>query len=90
MTLPEVRKALGGLSKSSLLRLIADGTFPAPLRVTAQGRVWLEADVLWYLHGLEIESRLNKFLNQPVPAGTSGTQVNETPELGIASRKIRG
>jgi predicted DNA-binding transcriptional regulator AlpA len=65
LTLAEVRRALGGIGKSSLYRLIQEGLFPEPLPVTAQGRVWLEADVNWYLQYLEMGGRLRGRRPQP-------------------------
>jgi predicted DNA-binding transcriptional regulator AlpA len=87
LTLAEVKKALGGMSKTTLWRLIETGQFPAPLQVSPQGKVWLEDDVKWYVHGLEIVGRLEKKLFQPV--STPDQPVSSSP-VGLESRKSRG
>lgn len=42
--LPEV-KARVGLSRSSIYQRIAEGTFPAPVRLGEKSVAWLEADI---------------------------------------------
>lgn len=90
LNLAEVRKALGGIGKTGLYRLIEAGEFPAPLPITAQGRAWLEWDVLWYLHGLELGERLKKNQSQLVPPGSNQTHLDETAVESIEKKKSRG
>lgn len=42
--LPEV-KAHTGLSRSSLYRRIAEGTFPAPVKIGARASAWSSAEI---------------------------------------------
>lgn len=44
LRLPEV-KAHTGLSRSSLYRRIAEGTFPAPVKIGARASAWSSAEV---------------------------------------------
>ncbi len=41
--------ALTGLSKSSLYRMIAEGRFPAPVRLSERARAWAESEVLAWI-----------------------------------------
>ena len=40
-----------GLSKSTLYELIAEGSFPSPIRISARARGWLEAEVHEWIRG---------------------------------------
>jgi prophage regulatory protein len=44
LRLPEV-KAHTGLSRSSLYRRIAEGTFPAPVKIGARASAWSSAEI---------------------------------------------
>jgi len=66
----EVRKALG-LSPRTLDRIIAAGEFPEALSITAQVKMWLRADVEWFIYGKGVKGRLRQ-------KGTP-TNANATP-----------
>jgi prophage regulatory protein len=40
-------------SRSTLLNRVKDGTFPAPLRLSARRVAWLESDVMNWIAGLQ-------------------------------------
>ena len=44
MRLPEVKQAVG-LSRSQIYKLIQEGRFPAPIRVTANVSAWVDSEV---------------------------------------------
>ena len=44
-------REITSLGKSTIYRLIADGKFPRPVRVTERRVAWLEDDLLGWLDG---------------------------------------
>ncbi len=57
----EVCKALG-VSNDTVKRLIEAGEFPVPIEVTANGRMWLKADVEWFIYTKAVKTRLKEKL----------------------------
>lgn len=51
MRLPEVKNTVG-LSRSQIYKLVQEGRFPAPIRVTANVSAWLESDVTEWQQGV--------------------------------------
>jgi len=45
LALPAVQAKVGGLSKSTLWKLVKTAEFPAPIRITANRVGWLESEV---------------------------------------------
>ena len=54
MTVKEVCEALG-LSRVTIWRMVKDGKFPKPIKVSERKRVWPVTDVEGYLNKLEAE-----------------------------------
>ncbi len=53
---PEV-EALIGLRRSTIYRLVADGDFPAPVRIGPRAIAWLESDIRQWMAARVAASR---------------------------------
>lgn len=49
LRLPQVRRAVGNLSRATIYRGVAAGTFPAPLKIGARASAWRWGDLRKWL-----------------------------------------
>jgi prophage regulatory protein len=50
LTISEMSKYTGGLRKSAIAALIAEGKFPSPIKLSSRRNVWLKSEILsWQL-----------------------------------------
>ena len=58
LRLPEVC-AITGLSKNTIIRLVKDKLFPAPIRISPRAVAWRRADILVRLESLPLATGEN-------------------------------
>lgn len=89
-TMRLVRDALGGISRSTLLRLIEEGRFPAAISVSPRVEGWLATDVDWFLYGQALGGRLKILGVQECPQVTTGDHNDVSPGTPLEKPKPKG
>lgn len=51
LRLPVVRQRVADLSKTSILRMVKDGEFPAPRRIGKRAVAWVESELNTWIAG---------------------------------------
>lgn len=72
LRIEDVAEALT-MSVTAVRRLIADGRFPGPVKLSPRENRWLPADVKRFIRELDAE-RDEDFQNHREPQGTTGNQ----------------